>query len=413
MEMVLLAGLVVLALIVTAAVVGSLVRAVFWILFLPFRVVGWLLFLPLLVLKVVVAIVGAILTPVVAVVAAVLAAVVAGLVRASAPGPRHRRLRLARREDESPLAPIRALLSGEPPRRALSKRRGFRQNEPSALLPGDPAMTSVPSRRKFLQSAAVAAAGVTIVPRHVLGGTGFTAPSDTLNIAGVGVGGMGRSNMLALASQNIVALCDVDWGYVDKEYAELTSSSKQAASSWPSSRPTPTHRAAGPGTGPRLSPAARLQALEQRVANLDALIGKAGKAKRYQDYRQMLAAAEGHRRRGGGDARSHARGDRAWRRCRSASTSTCRSRSAGRCTRRATLAKKAAENQGRHADGQPGPLDGRRPQGDRVRPGRLHRRREGGPRLDQPSLRLLAAGRASPRAARRPSPRSSAGTRAA
>jgi hypothetical protein len=79
MEMLLLAGLAVLALFVTAAVVGSLVRAVLWILFLPFRVVGWLLFLPLLLLKVAVAIVGAILTPVIAVVAAVLAAVVAGL----------------------------------------------------------------------------------------------------------------------------------------------------------------------------------------------------------------------------------------------------------------------------------------------------------------------------------------------
>ena len=76
MEMLLLAGLAVLALFVTAAVVGSLVRVVLWILFLPFRVVGWLLFLPLLLLKVAVAIVGAILTPVVA---AVLAAVVAGL----------------------------------------------------------------------------------------------------------------------------------------------------------------------------------------------------------------------------------------------------------------------------------------------------------------------------------------------
>ena len=109
MEMVLLAGLVILALIVTAAVVGSLVRAALWILFLPFRVVGWLLFLPLLLLKAVVAIVGVVLTPVVAVVAAVVAAVSGRAVRAAAPRPRHRRLRLARRQDESPLpaAPCR------------------------------------------------------------------------------------------------------------------------------------------------------------------------------------------------------------------------------------------------------------------------------------------------------------------
>ena len=79
MEMVLLAGLGILALIATAAILGSIVRAALWILFLPFRVVGWLLFLPLLLIKVLVAIVGAILTPVIAVIAAILAAVVAGL----------------------------------------------------------------------------------------------------------------------------------------------------------------------------------------------------------------------------------------------------------------------------------------------------------------------------------------------
>lgn len=79
MDMVLLAGLAVLAVIATGAIVGSLVKAALWILFLPFRVVGWLLFLPLLLLKIAVAIIGAVLTPLVAVVAAVLAAVVAGL----------------------------------------------------------------------------------------------------------------------------------------------------------------------------------------------------------------------------------------------------------------------------------------------------------------------------------------------
>ena len=60
-----------------------------------------------------------------------------------------------------------------------------------------------------------AMAGVSIVPRHVLGGVGYKAPSDTLNIAGVGVGGMGFANLKNLASENIVALCDVDWGYTE------------------------------------------------------------------------------------------------------------------------------------------------------------------------------------------------------
>jgi predicted dehydrogenase len=69
---------------------------------------------------------------------------------------------------------------------------------------------SVP-RRTFLASAAAVTAGFTIVPRHVLGGQGMTAPSDKLNIAGVGIGGMGKNNLGRCESENIVALCDVDF----------------------------------------------------------------------------------------------------------------------------------------------------------------------------------------------------------
>ncbi|MBW8041475.1 MAG: Gfo/Idh/MocA family oxidoreductase [Planctomycetes bacterium] len=66
------------------------------------------------------------------------------------------------------------------------------------------------SRRDFVGAAAVAAA-FTIVPRHVLGGAGNTAPSDKLNIAGIGVGGRGAGDIGEVSSENIVALCDVDW----------------------------------------------------------------------------------------------------------------------------------------------------------------------------------------------------------
>jgi predicted dehydrogenase len=68
------------------------------------------------------------------------------------------------------------------------------------------------SRRGFMGTAAAVGA-FTIVPRSVLGGAGNVPPSETLNIAGVGVGGRGSSNMQALsdAGQNIVAVCDVDW----------------------------------------------------------------------------------------------------------------------------------------------------------------------------------------------------------
>ncbi|MBS1226548.1 MAG: iolG 6, partial [Candidatus Aminicenantes bacterium] len=77
------------------------------------------------------------------------------------------------------------------------------------------------SRRKFLGAASTAAAGLMVVPRHVVGGQqkkgAKKAPSDTLNIACVGVGGMGAADTRGCRSQNIVALCDVD----DESVAKL------------------------------------------------------------------------------------------------------------------------------------------------------------------------------------------------
>jgi predicted dehydrogenase len=68
------------------------------------------------------------------------------------------------------------------------------------------------NRRRFLGTTATAAAFL-IVPRHVVAGSGDAAPSAKLNIAGIGIGGMGASNLANLESQNIVALCDVDLNY--------------------------------------------------------------------------------------------------------------------------------------------------------------------------------------------------------
>lgn len=66
------------------------------------------------------------------------------------------------------------------------------------------------SRRGFI-SIAAASAAFTIVPRHVLGGAGNTSPSEKLNIAGIGVGGRGAGDIGEVSSENIVALCDVDF----------------------------------------------------------------------------------------------------------------------------------------------------------------------------------------------------------
>jgi len=73
------------------------------------------------------------------------------------------------------------------------------------------------NRRRFLAGTAMTAAA-TIVPRHVLGGAGNIPPSEKLNIAGIGIGGMGKSNMIQLESENIVALCDVDHEYAAETF---------------------------------------------------------------------------------------------------------------------------------------------------------------------------------------------------
>jgi predicted dehydrogenase len=69
--------------------------------------------------------------------------------------------------------------------------------------------TTYVTRRTFIRSASAAAAFM-IVPRHVLG---QTPPSAKLNIAGIGIGGICKSNLDALKTENIVALCDVDHDY--------------------------------------------------------------------------------------------------------------------------------------------------------------------------------------------------------
>ena len=79
------------------------------------------------------------------------------------------------------------------------------------------------SRRAFVgdvAKAGIAVSAFTIVPRHVLG-RGFIAPSDKVDVACIGVGGMGASDvrgLAALADVNIHTLCDVDWRYAESTF---------------------------------------------------------------------------------------------------------------------------------------------------------------------------------------------------
>ena len=71
------------------------------------------------------------------------------------------------------------------------------------------------TRREFLKTGGLALAGLTIAPSTILGRShGHVPPSDRLNIAAVGIGGMGHTNINHVKNtENIVALCDVDWRY--------------------------------------------------------------------------------------------------------------------------------------------------------------------------------------------------------
>ncbi len=125
------------------------------------------------------------------------------------------------------------------------------------------------SRRNFIGTVGSATAAFTIIPRHVLGGTGYTAASDLINIAGIGVGGRGASN--------IRAICDPDETVQPQKitYEDVITAPAQS------------------NTSPR---AARVPI---KLANIYALCDvdeeRAGntfkaypKAKIYKDYRKML-----------------------------------------------------------------------------------------------------------------------------
>ncbi len=78
-----------------------------------------------------------------------------------------------------------------------------------------------PSRRIFVRNAALAAAGFYIVPRHVLGGSGFTAPSDQVTVGIVGAGGKGKKNTAELLKFNdvrVVAVADPSYYWNLQEF---------------------------------------------------------------------------------------------------------------------------------------------------------------------------------------------------
>ena len=82
------------------------------------------------------------------------------------------------------------------------------------------------SRRSFIATTAAATAGFTILPSTVIAGMGHKAPSDKLNIAGIGIGGRGGNVIKEVRSENIVALCDVDWNYSKSMFNQFPDAQK-------------------------------------------------------------------------------------------------------------------------------------------------------------------------------------------
>jgi predicted dehydrogenase len=139
------------------------------------------------------------------------------------------------------------------------------------------------TRRKFVAGTGSVALSAMIVPRHVLGGTGYTAPSDTVNFALIGCGGQGRtdSGELVTGGQNLVALCDVDYGYVDRQVAKLT---RERGPGGPGGG-----RPGGGGQPPSEAQMAAMQkAAEERRLQAVKLQDAYKTAKRHSDFRRML-----------------------------------------------------------------------------------------------------------------------------
>jgi predicted dehydrogenase len=147
------------------------------------------------------------------------------------------------------------------------------------------------SRRKFVTDAGLAGAGLAIVPRSVLG-KGFAAPSDLLNVAVVGVGGQGRANMINLASQNIVAMCDVDWDYAGQALDRLDADMASRRKRLDATSANPILDALGKPLPP-LTALERERSMQQLAGMQRLKTEHVPRAKRYSDYREMLEKEKG------------------------------------------------------------------------------------------------------------------------
>ena len=82
------------------------------------------------------------------------------------------------------------------------------------------------SRREFIKKSIVGLTAMSVLPSNILSGMKHSSPGDKLNIAAIGVGGIGFQNLNNLKDENIVALCDVDWDYGQKAFRRWGSAAR-------------------------------------------------------------------------------------------------------------------------------------------------------------------------------------------
>ena len=150
------------------------------------------------------------------------------------------------------------------------------------------------TRRDFITTVGTTAAGLMIVPRRVLG-RGFQAPSDTVNVAAVGINGMGAVNTQGVMSQNVVAICDCDLNLLDGKLAEWAKAS-QAAPPQPRQPASPPPKPGDVVSGFKFWGPSKAQRdadgkwpdQDSRAVLRRFVQDQAPRLKKYQDYREML-----------------------------------------------------------------------------------------------------------------------------
>jgi predicted dehydrogenase len=155
-------------------------------------------------------------------------------------------------------------------------------------LPPNPPSSENVSRREFLTTAAGTGAALLIVPRHVLG-RGFQAPSDTVNVAVVGINGQGAVNARAVMSQNVVAICDCDDSLLEGKLAQWTRTVRSPAPPRPSGPPRPATawHEFGPSKA-QLAADSRWPATDESSTLQRFVNDQIPRLQRYRDYREML-----------------------------------------------------------------------------------------------------------------------------